>query len=319
MQIKAGIKKEWIYFGKSFRLYGVILAMLAFSMLSPLMMKGAELLVEETSNLIEDDTNIDTSDVIVIEDALMDCPECGHEITYDEYNAAMSEKYSVETDDKFASVDNLFASYNNITYGIALVLSGISSNAILILLLFMMGTAGGEQKKKHVIIPNSSGLTTWGYILPKFIIYPLITFISSFAVSYLGYEICTLLYSETIPTVDVINFILCNSVFCAFMVVLYLTLGLSTGKAGLSVVIVYLLIQIFPTVLEFADLNEYNPFSLMKYAVGINMTVDGVEQAISIAMTVALSIFFMFLTYLFVNLRKIDNQRKVEIANVSDN
>ena len=34
---------------------------------------------------------------------------------------------------------------------------------------------------------------------------------------------------------------------------------------------------------------------------------------------VVLSLFFMFLTYLFVNLRKIDNQRKVEVANVSDN
>ena len=46
---------------------------------------------------------------------------------------------------------------------------------------------------------------------------------------------------------------------------------------------------------------------------------NGKEIAISMLITLGLIALFIGLTYLFVNLRRIDNTRKVEIADVSDN
>ena len=317
MQFKAGLKKEFIYFAKSFRMYGVILAMLAFALLSPLMIKATSLLREETQELVEGAEV--TEETEVVEEVMMDCPECGYGITYTDYDEAMYQQMTEEMSEEGASIDELFNSFDSVSYGIALVLSGISADAVLVLLLCMMSTAGGEQKKRNVIIPNASGLTTWGYILPKFVFYTIFTFVSTFAVAYLGYFMCTWLYDATLPALDVFNYIICNSVFCVFVVILYLFAGLSTGKAGLSAALVYIFLNIFPSVLEFAEINEYNPFSLMKYAFGTNMTIDGKEIAISMLITVGLSALFIGLTYLFVNLRRIDNTRKVEIADVSDN
>ena len=331
MQIKAGLKKEFIYFAKSFRIWGVLIAMIAFALFSPLMMKATDILLDETMELVEGATEdaeetatdlesgtVDGS-VVVEEEIMFNCPDCDYPITYTEYDNLMAQQMMNDMMAQNEEVFELVDTYNSIRYGTSMVLSGISANAILVLLLCMMATSGGEQKKRNVIIPNCSGLTTWGYILPKFIFYPLFTLVSSMAVSYLGYWMCTGLYNATLPALDVFNFIFSNSIFCVFVVTTYMFIGLSTGKAGLSAALVYIFINIFPTVLEYAEVNEYNPFSLMKYAYGINMTVDGKEMAISILMSLGLMIVFVILTYLFVNLRKIDNSKKVEVSDVSNN
>ena len=59
MQTKAGIKKEIIYFAKTFRMYGVLIAMIALAMLSPLMLKASELILDN----LPDEESIMQSDV----------------------------------------------------------------------------------------------------------------------------------------------------------------------------------------------------------------------------------------------------------------
>lgn len=326
MQIRAGLKKEWIFFGKSFRLYVILITMIILPLVTPVMMKTLETVMDKTSELTQELVEDTPSEVPEGSENYeyynathVVCPDCGNEITNYEY-----EQYEVtnalnEANDQMNAAMDMVSNVFGIRLGFVSVLSEISGDCLLVLMLCLMGAAGGEQKKRNVIIPNCSGLTSWGYILPKFIFYPLFTLLASIATSYLGYYVCTLLYGETLPALDVFNFILCNSIYAAFIVVCYFALGLSTGKAGISVLVVYIVKMILPTVLEFADVNEYNPLSLASSSLGQNWAIDGKEMAISIAMTVALSLFFMFLTYLFVNLRKIDNQRKVEVANVSDN
>ena len=326
MQIRAGLKKEWIFFGKSFRLYVILITMIILPLVTPVMMKSIETVMDKTSELTQglvEDTPSEvpegSENYEYYNATHVVCPDCGNEITNYEY-----EQYEVTTaltqaNEQMDAAMNMVSNVFGIRLGFVSVLGELSSDCLLVFMLCLMGAAGGEQKKRNVIIPNCSGLTSWGYILPKFIMYPLFTMLASFASGYFGYYVCTLLYSETLPALDVFNFILGNSIYCAFIVVCYFALGLSTGKAGISVLVVYIVKIILPTVLEFADVNEYNPLSLSKYSLGQNWSVDGKELAISIAMTVVLSLFFMFLTYLFVNLRKIDNQRKVEVANVSDN
>lgn len=280
MQIKAGIKKELIYFAKSFRMYGVILAMLAFAFLTPLMLKATNLMM----NVIDD-----SGDASYTEELNAEMKEVS-EITNVDYNSVF-----IETD---------------IYYAFTQVLSGLSANAILVLMLCMMGTAGGEQKKRSTMIPNCSGLTTAGYTSPKFIVYSLFTFISTAAISVVGYFLCKFLFGGSIALLDLFNFIVANSIFCTFVIVIYMFVGISTGKAGISVAVIYVFLNIFPTILTYAEVNKYNPFSLMKYSL-LDIAVDGAELSVSIGITVLISALLMILTNVFLNARKIDNTRKV--------
>ena len=112
MQFKAGLKKELIYFAKSFRMYGVILAMIAFSLLSPLMIKATSLLLDAPQELVEGTTE----EVEVVEEVMMDCPECGYGITYTDYDEAMYQQMTEEMSEEGASIDELFNSFDSVSY-----------------------------------------------------------------------------------------------------------------------------------------------------------------------------------------------------------
>ncbi|MGN0661088.1 MAG: hypothetical protein ACI4JX_05140 [Oscillospiraceae bacterium] len=281
MQIKAGIKKEFIYFTKSFRMFGVLLAMIAFAILSPLMLKAANAMME----MVDDGS----------EDAA--------------YTAEMEAQFSEAGEAMNVDYNDVFVE-TDVYYAFSQVLAGLSANAVLVLMLCMMGTAGGEQKKRSVMIPNCSGLTTFGYIAPKYIFYTIFTFVSTAVVSFAGYFLCKLLFGGSIAAVDLINYILANSIFCTFVIVIFMFAGISTGKAGISVAVIYVFINIFPSILTFAEVNKYNPFSLMKYSL-LDMSIDGTELAVSIGVTVVLTAVCMVLTNVFLKARKIDNTRKV--------
>ncbi len=179
----------------------------------------------------------------------------------------------------------------------------------LILSLILMATAGGEQKKRSVIIPNCAGLTPEGYVLPKFILYPIFYTVLTFIGILLAGVITQLLFDTAIATDQLFFSALCASVFNFYMTALYFTLGLCTGKAGMAVVVVFLGTSLLQMLLQGADMLHYNPYALYVMASSPVAEVDKTDFAVSLAITIGLSICFCLITLVVRKVKKIDNSQ----------
>ena len=291
MQTKAGIKKEIIYFSKTFRMFGVLIAMIALAALSPLMLKVSEIIFDSLPD---------------IESSMQAAAggEDGNIAEFDLYEEdALAEMQDMITMD-FAYIS---------------AISGITGNAILVLLLCMMGTAGGEQKKKSVIIPKCSGLKVTDYVTAKFIVYPVFTFLSTAIISVLSYFLCKLLFGASLEISVVIRYVLSASLYMVFLVSLMLFTGISTGKAGISATLIYVGTVIIPTILSLFKINKYNPFALQHYFTGfadLSTRTSKLELALNVLITIALIIIFYILTIVILNARQINNSKKIGIESV---
>ncbi|NMB30425.1 MAG: hypothetical protein GX988_03150 [Clostridiales bacterium] len=286
MQTKAGIKKEIIYFAKTFRMYGVLIAMIALAMLSPLMLKASELILDN----LPDEESIMQSDV-------------------------GEGDISIYEDDSLAEVQGMIT----MDFAYISAISGITGNAILVLLLCMMGTAGGEQKKRSIILPKCSGLKTTDYVTAKFIVYPVFTFISTAVISILSYFLCKLLFGESLEISVVVRYVVSASLYMVFLVALMLFVGISTGKAGISAALIYIGTAIIPTILSLFKINKYNPFALQHYFTGfadLSTRANKLELVLNVLITIGLIILFYILTIAILNARKIDNSKKIGIESV---
>ncbi len=290
MQTKAGIKKEIIYFSKTFRMFGVLIAMIALAALSPLMLKVSE----------------------IIFDSLPDIESSMQAAGGEDGNIAEFDLYE---EDALAEMQDMIT----MDFAYISAISGITGNAILVLLLCMMGTAGGEQKKKSVIIPKCSGLKVTDYVTAKFIVYPVFTFLSTAVISVLSYFLCKLLFGASLEISVVIRYVLSASLYMVFLVSLMLFTGISTGKAGISATLIYVGTVIIPTILSLFKINKYNPFALQHYFTGfadLSTRTSKLELALNVLITIALIIIFYILTIVILNARQIDNSKKIGIESV---
>ena len=290
MQTKAGIKKEIIYFSKTFRMFGVLIAMIALAALSPLMLKVSE----------------------IIFDSLPDIESSMQAAGGEDGNIAEFDLYE---EDALAEMQDMIT----MDFAYISAISGITGNAILVLLLCMMGTAGGEQKKKSVIIPKCSGLKVTDYVTAKFIVYPVFTFLSTAIISVLSYFLCKLLFGASLEISVVIRYVLSASLYMVFLVSLMLFTGISTGKAGISATLIYVGTVIIPTILSLFKINKYNPFALQHYFTGfadLSTRTSKLELALNMLITIALIIIFYILTIVILNARQIDNSKKIGIESV---
>lgn len=290
MQTKAGIKKEIIFFAKTFRMYGVLIAMVALAALSPLMLKSSELILGSLSDM-----------------------NSSMQVTGQE--GAGIEEFNIAEDDSLAEMQNMIS----MDFAYISAISGITGNAILVLLLCMMGTAGGEQKKRSVIIPKCSGLRVTDYVTAKFIVYPVFTFVSTAVISVLSYFLCKLLFGASLEMAVIIRYVLSASLYMVFLVSLMLFVGISTGKAGMSAALIYVGATIIPTILSLFKINKYNPFALQHYFTGfadLSTRTNKLELALNVLITIGLIIVFYILTIVILNTREIDNSKKIGIESV---
>ena len=150
--IKAGIKKELMLFTRGFKLLGVIITIVAISLLYPFTYKSMELMANQISDMGQ---------------------QMGGETQGQVENAA-------------ASINNMLGSISEMyggsmaAVGFKTGVSSLTSTGSLIIMLLLMSAAGGEQKKRSVIIPTCAGLSPSGYVMPKFIVYPLAIGLMSF-------------------------------------------------------------------------------------------------------------------------------------------
>jgi len=198
--------------------------------------------------------------------------------------------------------------------GVSSSIGDITGVGLMVFLLLIMKAAGGEQKKRAVIIPRSAGLRSFGYIFPKFIIYPLSAFALAIAAMFVSWGISVLVFEHN----DIsFNSVLTGGVLAGVCMMLYvcfhLALGTATGKAGMSAAVCIGASLILPNVFALTTTEYmYNPFALDVLAGQVVLQPNiPAEQGLDIVITIGFAIALMVLAYLIAlfaqNARKIDN------------
>ena len=270
--IKSGIKKELMLFTRGFKLLGVIITILAISLLYPFTYKSMELMGQqfggETQGQVE--------------------------------NSA-------------ASINNMLGSISEMyggsmaAVGFKTGVSSLTSTGSLVIMLLLMSAAGGEQKKRSVIMPTCAGLSPSGYVMPKFIVYPLAIGLMSFIGGMITGGISNLIYNNELIISDIVFSSVCSAIYMFFITAVYFLTGLSTGRPGISVIIVYAGSTIVPLILQALNIDKYNPFTLQTLLMSSYSEADMNNFILSTVVSVVLSVISCLLTLMITTLRKIDN------------
>lgn len=277
--IKVGIKKEFMLFSRGFRLIGVIITIIGISLMYPLMYKSMEMMAGQIADM-------------------------GQQI-----GGEAQDQVTGAVDSINGMMSSLEAMYGGsmAAVGFKTGVSSITSTGFLIISLLLMATAGGEQKKRSVIIPNCAGLTPAGYVLPKFIVYPVMIGLFSFLGGMATGGISNLIYNNELNINDIIFSSLCAAIYMLFMTALYFLIGLSTGRPGISVIIVYGGSTIIPILLQSLDIDRYNPFTFQSLLMSSYNDADMNNFMLSTVVAFILSVICCLLALMIMTLRRVDN------------
>ena len=266
---KIGLQKELMFFTRSFRMWGVVIAAFAFALLDPLLMRALDSLTTSMADI----------------------------------------------DPTLAGVD--FGGANMSQAGVIGAIGDLTSTMLLILTLVIMYAAGGELKKRSMIIPQNAGLTPKLYLLPKFVLYP----VFGAALTFVG-VLCSWLFSFALYSEVKVDFgqallaSLLAAVFQMFLISLYLTLGLCTAKAGLSVAVVYGGNVLLQTLFTSLGADKFHPFTMTSQAQNIIMgdAPDYANLWGSIGVTVLLIALCYLVTLFVIAARRVDNRGEEEMT-----
>ena len=277
--IKAGIKKEFMLFSRGFRLIGVIITIIGISLMYPLLYKSMEMMAGQIADM-------------------------GQQI-----GGEAQDQVTGAVDSINGMMSSLEAMYGGsmAAVGFKTGVSSITSTGFLIISLLLMSTAGGEQKKRSIIIPDCAGLTPAGYVMPKFIVYPVMIGLLSFLGGMATGGISNLIYNNELNINDIIFSSLYVAIYMLFMTALYFFIGLSTGRPGISVIIVYGGSTIIPILLQSLDIDRYNPFTLQSLLMSSYNDADMNNFMLSTVVAFILSVICCLLALMIMTLRRVDN------------
>lgn len=281
--MKFAFKKEFMYFSRTFRMFGVIFAILIISLFDPLVYKGMTVFVGIMGEQLE---------------------ESGFTMTADAGTLASAD---VDASNPFAGLTELYESLRAPEVATAAV-ADFTSTSALIIFLVLMQPSGGEQKKRSTIIPLCAGLTPIRYIVPKFVIYPLTAFLSSLIALPLCAGVSVFLFGGEISFANSLAAGAVVGLYLAFLIVIELTLGICTARPGLAAIFTILGSQLLPTVLSLFGINRFNPFVLPEIAGGfLSGEVGTLNLWVSVGVAVVVGVILFFTTLLTQTARKIDN------------
>lgn len=281
--MKFAFKKEFMYFSRTFRMFGVIFAILIISLFDPLMYKGMMVFMDIMGEQLE---------------------QSGFTVTADAGTLASAD---VDASNPFAGLTELYESLRAPEVATAAV-ADFTSTSSLIIFLVLMQPSGGEQKKRSTIIPLCAGLTPIRYIVPKFVIYPLTAFLSSLIALPLCAGVSVFLFGGEISFANSLAAGAVVGLYLAFLIVIELTLGICTARPGLAAIFTILGSQLLPTVLSLFGINRFNPFVLPELAGGfLSGEVGTLNLWVSVGVAVVVGVILFFTTLLTQTARKIDN------------
>jgi len=198
--------------------------------------------------------------------------------------------------------------------GVTMSISGVAEIGLIVFLIFLNRAAGGEQKRRTIIIPKSSGLRGFGYLFPKYIIYPITGLLLGFLGMLASHGISILLFdtNDVLPLNIVMAGLLIGSNL-ALYICFHLTLGTSTGRSGLSAAICIVAAVLMPTALGTVGAEViFNPFA-MNLIAGQTILSGHLlgGQVLDIIFTLIFAKGIMVITFLVAlfaqNARRIDN------------
>ena len=195
--------------------------------------------------------------------------------------------------------------------GVADAVGVLVSIGLMVFLLLINSFSGGEEKRRSIMIPQSSGLDVFNYLLPKYIVYPLAIFAFTLAGVFLASGVIVLVYENNdLIMRNVVIAATLAGIYNMFYVCLHLTLGTSSGKAGMSAAICIVASMLLPGIFTIVDaVPVYNPLTM---GITASMVATGAELRPGIITGVILTFLLMaavFLVALFAQTaKKIDNK-----------
>lgn len=293
MKLSSALKKEFMYFSRTFRMFGVIFAIVIFAFADPVMIKGMGFLMNSLIDVAEEQS-----------EAAIAAGDEESVIFSEEDRAALS---------VFSDLDA--------SGMMSMSIGDFTSTAVLIVLLIMMGPSGSEQKKRSIIIPRCAGLTPNMYVTPKFIIYPLTGFLTGFLSMFICAGVTSLLFEGAIDMGMLALAAVSVGLYISFVMILELTIGICSEKPGVSVITVLAATTLVPTLLSSFRIDKFNPFALPTIAMNSFLTSDatvfGVQGSaeldmtnvvVSLIITVVLSLILYFTTLFVLTARQIENE-----------
>ena len=283
MQLKYSFKKEWLHFSRTFRVFGIILAIFSFALADPFMYRALGLMMEM---MMGNMNSVTATASVSVQAGGLD------------------------------GMEEIMGIYNDASLVFSMTLAEFCSTSVLIIMLILMSAAGGEQKKRATIIPACSGLEHFNYLLPKFIVYPASVFTVTFVSGVCAGFLCNALFTENLIDGGMIFLaaVLC-AVYMAFITAVYLSIGLCTSRPGVVTVLMYIGTTLVQMILSGLDLEKFHPFTLRSLASGGMFASDFSlpDEAASITVGVVLSVVIgvlMFLLCLAVQKARAINNRE---------
>lgn len=295
-QLKHSFKKEGAQFTRKCKLLGIVLAIFGFAIMTPLLFKLISVALNGTNGM---------------EMPGFDGPEMQAEIQLTAGEGGSGSLGGMGFDD----VTN---AYNSSQTMFSMTLAEMVSYSLLIIMIVMMKPAGGEQKKRAMIVPLCCGLEYRNYLIPKFIIYPLSVFGFAFLGGLTAGSLCNSMFENDILSVGQValaSFML--GIYMAFVITVYLALGLCTSHAGAMVAVVFVGELFLPSLVSAMGLSSYQPFALLNLigalsdpSLGDILSENLSNIIISSAVSVAISVLMFFITLAVLNGKRVDNQQE---------
>lgn len=279
-QIKAGFLKEWVHYLRTFRFGGTIIAIVSCALANPIMYR---LLVSMYAAIYADP----------------------------DMSALMSETGG---DALNMSLDML----SNASVIFPAALNEICATGMLVIMLLLMAAAGGEQKKRATIIPAASGLDYFNYLVPKFILYPSVVAALTFVSGILAGLLCNALFTDgRVDTGTILLASLLCAIYMAFIVAVYIAIGVCTSRPGITTVIMFFSVTLVMTILSQLGLTKYQPFTLRSLCTGemfaeeFDLSANIASIVVAVIISVVVGVIMFFLSYAVLKAKKINNQEDI--------
>lgn len=286
-QVAASFKKEFLLFSRTGKLLIICIVFIAFAILEPLLIKGMK----------------------------------AFSVWYDQVITTVSEETDTEMSINMESLmDTAYGEEPTTSIGVLQACSDFQAIDLFVLLIVLNLAAGGEQKKRSTIIPSCSGLRSFSYTFPKFIIYPIFAFLITIVAMLCSY-ICSILIF-TINDLSIFHVLLSGcfmGLYLAFFTTVHLFIGISTSRPAVSAIICIAASMILPsllTIMQIAD--KFNPFGLINFSLGVIQSARyetplfNMYKPENILLTVLITLILMtimfFLTLFIQTARKVENR-----------
>lgn len=274
MQIKAGLKKEWLQFTRTFRLGGIILAIASFALADPLMYWAMNLLLD----------GISTTQTAVADTGALDIGEV-------------------------ASVFNNAGVVFSMTMA-----EFCSTSTLIFMLILMSPCGGEQKKRATIIPSCTGLGTLEYLIPKYIIYPAAIFVVTLASCMMAGGICNLMFTDGAIDAgMMFLAAVLC-AVYLTFILVVYMSIGLCTSRPGVVTVFMYIGVSIVQIFLNQLGLTKFHPLTLRSLVTGEMFTESFVladevgSMAVGTVLSVVIGVMMFVMTYAVQKGTKINNQ-----------